>query len=270
MRLSFAIAFASLLAGCTTTFAEPRILVSPYLAIYRLRGNVGMQSSPAPGAPLQDNSRQSLGNFGQNQFSEDLGIRADLGDGFAGLRLDYLRLDQSTTRSGVLDANWGRLQAGDPARISSTMDELRLGWLEPVWSPRMMWRDRPLQFRFAAGGVLTHRDLTMRASTTDGARSQKLDITGDTAAIATRMRASWRDATFDLEYALSPNLAIGDYGQLQQDLEARLSYTLPLHDVTFFGGYRYSRIHASSRFDGFANDAELVLEGWQFGITVTF
>ena len=270
MRLPFAIAFAGLLASCTTTFAEPRLLVTPYLAVYRLHGDVGMQSSPTPGT-LQDNAAQSLRTFGQNKFSEDFGLRADLGDGFAGLRVDYYRLDQSTPRSGVLGADWGRLATGDQVQMNATMDEVRAGWLEPVWSHRTMYRDKPLQLRFAAGGVLTHRDMTMRATTTDGVRSQRLGISGNTAAIAARMRVTWRDVNFDLDYALSPNLVIsGDYGKVQQDVEARLGYTLPLHDVTFFGGYRYSRIRANGGNDGFGYDADLVLDGWQFGITVTF
>lgn len=271
MRLPIAFASACALAGCTTTFAEPRLMVSPYLAVYRLRGDAAMQSNPGQGAPPQDNAAQSLRTFGQNKFDEDVGVRADFGDGFAGLRLDYFHLDASTTRSGTLGAGWGSLQQGDQVRMGATMDELRLGWLEPVWSQRTTWRDKPLQWKLAAGGVLTHRDLSLRASTVDGSRSQNLGIAGDTAAAAVRMRATWRDAMVELDYALSPDLALGgDFGSLQQDLEVRLGYTLPMHDITFFGGYRYSTLRANGTQDGFAYDTDLVLDGWQFGITVAF
>jgi hypothetical protein len=45
---------------------------------------------------------------------------------------------------------------------------------------------------------------------------------------------------------------------------------MPIHDVTFFGGYRYSRLHADGTADGFGYRTDLVIDGWQFGVTVTF
>lgn len=271
MRSPFALLSLALCAGCTTSFAEPRLLVSPYLAVYRLRGDTGLQTSQGQGVPPTNNQDQSLRSFGLNRFDDDLGIRADFGDGFTGARLDYLHLDQSTSKSGTLTDGYGALQSGDLATMNPRMDEVRLGWLEPVWTTKTQWRDRPLHFKFAAGGVLTHRDMSLRARATNAARSQTIPSSGDTAAIAARCRVTWRDATFDLDYAASPDLTLGgDFGGFQQDLEARLGYTLPMQDVTFFAGYRYSRLHASGDHDGLHYSADLVIDGWQFGITLTF
>ena len=49
MRNLVLLAGASSLAACTSTFNEPRLLVSPYLASYRLGGDVALQSQPSPG-----------------------------------------------------------------------------------------------------------------------------------------------------------------------------------------------------------------------------
>lgn len=268
---NLAILGAAALAGaCTSTFAEPRLLVSPYFTVYRLHGDVAMQSAPTPGA-LQDNVAQPTRAFGLNGHENDIGVRVDLGDGFAGLRLDYLRLDQGTTRSNVLDGDWGRLLAGDEVRGSATMDEFRLGWLEPILTARTNYREQPLVVKVAAGGQLAHRDLTYGASTLDGARSQKVGIDGDVAYAAVRVRATWRSFGVEGDYAISPGLVLGgDYEDLQQDLEMRVTYNLPLHDVTFFAGFRYSQLQAEGNVDGFGYDADLSIDGYQFGVTLVF
>jgi len=55
-----------------------------------------------------------------------------------------------------------------------------------------------------------------------------------------------------------------------QDAEVRASYTMPLNDITFFAGYRYSQLDASGTTNGFGYDADLTLDGYQFGVAVTF
>lgn len=271
MRAFALVAACPLFAGCTATmFYEPRFLISPYLAIEELRGSVAVQSRPGGGA-LQDNAGQSLDRFGQGHHEEDVGIRADIGDGFGGVRIDYLRLDMSTTDSGELGADWGNLQATDAVRMQVQMDELRLGYLEPLLDAKLHWRERPIDLRLAAGGMLAHRSLDLQATTVGGARSQNVEVSGDVAYAAVRGRATLQNWSLDLEYALSPDLALGgEFGDFQQDLEARLSYTLPLRDLTFFAGYRYSDLAASGHQGGYAYDADLVLDGFQFGLVLAF
>ncbi len=251
--------------------AEPRVLVSPYLAVYQLRGDIAMQSQPSPGSPLQDNAAQTLLTFGQDHHHEDIGVRADIGDGFGGIRIDYYKLDMNTSRTGVIDADWGRLLAGDEVRMRADMDELRLGYLEPLGTVRTTYRDRPLALRFAVGGVLAHRDLSLQARTVDGARTQNVEIDGDVLYAAARLQATWRDFAFDADYAASPEIVLsGDFEDLLQDLELRASYTMPLHDVTFFAGYRLSALTAKGDANGFGYDADLTIDGFQFGLSVTF
>jgi len=272
MRALVAVLTASLLSSCTATLLfEPQVLVSPYLALYQLRGTVGVQSDPGGGSPLQDNAAQPLRTFGQEHHREDVGVRVDVGDGFAGLRVDYYRLDMGTSHTGVLPVNWGALQSGDVVRMKAEMDELRIGYLEPLWTTTVDWREQPLTFEVGAGGVLAHRGMHLRAQTDDGVRRQTLQIDGDLLYAAARARVGWRNMAFDVDYAICPDVALGgDFGGVMQDIELRASYTLPMRDVTFFAGYRYSDLEADGHAGSLGYDADLRIDGFQLGITVSF
>lgn len=271
MRTAAALCVLSLGSCTSLTMAEPQILVSPYLAVYQLRGDIGMQSQPTPGGPLQDNPQQSLRTLGQNHHHEDVGVRVDIGDGFGGFRIDYYRLDMGSAHPDALTADFGSLSTTDVVATRVTMDELRLGYLEPLLDLETEYRDHPLTLHFAAGAVLAHRSMDLRVRTDDGLRTQPVQVRGDVVYPAVRARVGWRDVALDVEYAASPGLTLGgDFEGLQQDLEARLSYTLPMRDVTFFGGFRYSELPAEGSAGGLRYDADLVLDGFQFGLVLTF
>lgn len=269
MRTSV-LAAAACLAGCSsTTMAEPRLLVSPYLAVYQLRGDVALQSEPAPGI-VQDNPSAQLRTFGQDHYREDIGVRVDFGDGFGGLRADYYQLDQNTTDSGVLSSDFGTLLAGDVVRMDVDGDEIRLGYLEPILDLKSTWRDRPLSLQFAIGAMFAHRELDLRASTVDRSRLQNVEIEGDVVGPSIRLRLGiLRDFAVDVDYTISPELGLGgDFDGTLHDVEARASYTLPMRDVTFFAGYRYCTLPAEGHVDRLGFDAEFVLDGFQVGVTV--
>ena len=263
------VAAALVLASCDSfpVMVEPRLQVSPYLAVYRLRGDVAMQSNPGP----QDNAPQDLSNFGVGSYKEDVGVRVDLGDEFAGFRVDYYRLDQSTSQRGILTDDWGDMDAGDDANMSVTMDELRIGWMQEVLSHRGQWRDGEVRLRLGLGLTYAYRGMKMRAEDFSSGRTQNLEIDGNLFYPAARFRAGWESVMVDLDYAISPDIALsGDWGDVQQDIEARLNYRVPFQDVTFFAGYRYSILMADGTQDGFGYDADLRLDGFQFGVTVSF
>ena len=272
MRAFVAVATASLLSSCTATLLyQPQVLVSPYLATYQLRGTTALQSDPGGGLPPIDNPPQTMRTFGQDHHREDIAVRADVGDGFAGLRLDYYRLDQGTAHTGVLDGGWGSLQPTDVVRMDAEMDEVRLGYLEPLFRSSAKWREEPLVFEFAAGGVIAYRSMMLRAQTDDGATQQNVQIDGNNFYPAVRCRVSWRNAAFDVDYAISPHLEFtGDFEGVQHDLELRASYTLPMRDITFFGGYRYSVLEAEGTVGALGYQADLRIDGFQFGLTVSF
>ena len=254
---------------------EPQLLVSPYLAVYQLRGDISLQSEPSPGV-IQDNAPTSMRTFGQDHYREDIGVRIDFGDGFGGLRIDYYQLDQNTTDSGVLTADYGALPAGDVVRMNVDMDEVRIGYLEPLYRLKTMWHDRPFALSCAGGVVFAHREMDLRAASLVSARQQKVEIEGDVVYPAVRVSIGWRDFGFDADYAISPDLSLGgDFAGTLQDLELRATYALPLRnpstcDVKFFGGWRYSTLPAEGTEGNLAFDSDLVLDGFQLGVTVTF
>jgi len=258
-------------ACMTPALSEPTIRVSPYLALYQLRGDSSVQSNgPSPGQ-IVDNAPQPMRTFGQDHYREDVGVRADIGDGFAGFRVDYYRLDMNTSRKGTLDDDWGNLQQNDEVQLYAAMDELRIGWLEPLIDERTKYRDEPLRLQLAAGGVFAHRDMKLNGRTDDLMRQQQLRLDGDVAYLAVRGRASWQDLSLDIDYSISPELVIaGDFEGVQQDFETRLSYQLANRDITFFGGYRYSTLEAEGGADGLRYQADLVIDGFQLGVSVTF
>lgn len=261
---------AAILGSCDTfpVLAEPRVLVSPYLSQYRLRGDIALQNDPGSG--VQDNAAQSLRTFGSGGHEDDIGVRVDIGDGFAGLRLDYYRMSMNTSRTGVLGDDFGALLAGDTVRMASTMDEFRLQWSEPVLTTTVPMRGQELELRLAIGGVYAHRDLGMRMRTDDGARTQNVDHGGDAFYPAARLRLALRNVSLDVDYAISPGLVTGDFDGLQQDVETRLAYEVPFQDVALFAGYRWSILSAQGHQGAFGYDSDLILDGLQFGMTVGF
>ena len=273
MRQTGALLTAALLSGCTSTvLTEPIVHVSPYLALYQLRGDTKMQSQGTLPSDLQNNPRQPLRRFGQDRFREDVGVRVDIGDGFGGLRGEYYKLDMNTSRSNELQADWGQLQAGDFASIYAEMDELRIGYVEPFADIRTDYRDEELRLQFGAGAVFATREMDMRGRETTNTRNQNLKFDGDVVYVAVRARATWKDFALDLDYAIAPEAFVvaGDMEDVSQDFEARLSYQLPQRDIKLFGGVRYSEFSASGIANGFRYDNDLVLDGFQFGLLVTF
>lgn len=259
-----------LLAGCGSFpfSSEPRALLTPYFANYRLRGDVAMQNDPGTG--LEGNAPQSTQTFGLGDAKDDFGIRADVGDGFAGLRVDWYHLDHHTTDSGVLGDDYGTLIAGDTARMRARMDEWRVSLMQSVLHHESRYQGEPLGFDVAVGGVAANRDLSMRATTTDLARTQGLDIDGNAFYGAVRARLTVQRFSADAEYAFSPGLTTGDFEGTQHDLEARLAYSMPYQDVSVFLGYRYSVMQAEGQQDDFGWYSDLRLDGLQVGVSVTF
>ena len=268
MRQLLVLLAASAFTGCASTaLTEPVVHASPYLALYRLRGDVGLQSAGG-----QDNAAASMDTFGQARRRDDVGIRVDVGDGFCGLRADYYKLDMNTSTSGQLAEDWGALLAGDSVSMFASMDELRLGYVEELVEFQTKWRAEDLRVRLGAGGALAIRDARLRGRELTGTRTQDLGFSHQLAYVAIRARAAWQRLAIDLDYALAPEaLAIGgDVDGVSHDFEARLSYQLPQGDMSFFAGYRRNDVGARGDADGLDFTSDLVIDGFQLGVLVTF
>ena len=55
-----------------------------------------------------------------------------------------------------------------------------------------------------------------------------------------------------------------------QDFEARFHYQLPQRDIQVFAGWRYSEFTSTGTADGYQFENDLVLDGFQLGVLVTF
>jgi hypothetical protein len=259
---------ALLAAACTTTFAEPRFQLSPYVAVHRLRGDAGAATPGTGGGPATANAPQPLSRFGQGERGDDLCWRFDVGDGFAGARVDWYRLGIDGDDGSALGDGYGAFAAGDVATMRARMEEFRVGYIESVASTRLSLQDRPLTLRVGAGAVLASRDLSLTARrATDGA-AERSSFDGENPYAALRLGARWRDVALDAEYALCPGLAIGgDVDGVLHDLELRAAWTLPYYDVTLFAGWRLATIEAAA---AGGRTADLTLDGWLLGVSVSF
>jgi hypothetical protein len=259
---------ALLAAACTTTFAEPRYQLSPYVAVHRLRGDAGAATPGVGGGPATANAPQPLSRFGQGDRGDDLSWRFDVGDGFAGVRVDWYRLDLDGDGGSPLDGGYGAFAAGETATLRARMEEFRVGYVDTVATTRIDLQGRPLTLRAGAGGVFASRDLSLTARrTTDGA-NERSSFDGENLYAAVRLGARWRDFALDAEYALSPDLALGgDVDGVLHDVELRAAWTLPYYDVTLFAGWRLATIDAST---SGGRSADLTLDGWLLGVAVSF
>jgi hypothetical protein len=256
------------LASCNSfpVPANPAVHVSPYLAKYQLRGDVGMQSNPGTG--VENNADQSIAALGQGSHGDDFGIRADIGDGFSGIRLDYYRMELGPSGPGTLTDELGALPTGEAATLEPRMDEWRLAWTQSVLDGALAWRGDPVRVRGAVGATWANRDLSMDLQSTTA--SQGIDQSGDSLYATARMRATLKQVSLDVEYSLCPELHTGDWEGLAHDIETRLSYAIPFQDVTVFAGYRYSMLEGGGSRGGLEHDTDLVIDGFQLGVTVTF
>ena len=264
---------AATLAGCTSTvLTEPIVQVSPYLALYQLRGDTKMQSAGAQPSQVVDNAPVPLRTFGQDRGREDVGMRVDVGDGFGGIRADYYRLDMNTSRSEQLPPgqNWGDLLVGDFVSMNVEMDELRLGYVEPLLETSTEWRGEDLRLQLGLGGVFATRQMKMRGR--ESTLTQNLELSGDVVYGAVRARAKWQHLSLDLDYAVAPEELVlgGDIEGLSQDFEAMVSYELPQRDVRVFAGWRYSEFSAAGNQGRYRFENDLVIDGVQLGVLVTF
>lgn len=256
------------LASCSSfpVPANPAVNVSPYLARYQLRGDVAMQNNPGTG--VENNATQSIESLGQGSHGDDFGIRADIGDGFTGIRIDYYRMDLNPSGPGTLTDDLGAIASGDAATLEPRMDEWRLAWTQSVMDGSMSWRGDPVRLQGALGATLANRDLSMDVLSPTA--SQGIDQSGNSFYGTARGRATLRQVSLDVEYSLCPELHTGDWEGMAHDFETRISYAIPFQDVTVFAGYRYTMLEGGGSRGGLAHDTDLVIDGYQIGVTVTF
>lgn len=250
---------------------EPKLQFSPYLSVYEITGKTRMQSFDGSGNVV-DNSYVNLREMGGGHHDEDVGGRIDVGDGFSTFRVDYLRLDTNSSRTNAISDDWGSLVQGDVVHMGATMDELRVGYVNEVWSGKFGAKEREWQMQVGVGAVLAWRDMRMDVVENNLVRQQKINASEDgSIAPAVRARATYKNWFLEGEYAISPEgwSVGGDFDGTQQDLEVRLGYQIPLQDVVVFAGWRWSQYDITGYEGALRHDDVFTLSGFQFGVSIT-
>ena len=262
-----------LAASCSsTTFAEPRFQLSPYVAVHRLTGDASAATpGSGGGGAATNNAAQPLSAFGQGDRDQDLCYRFDVGDGFAGVRVDWYRLGIAGDPGSPLDDGYGAYAAGDEASMRAAMDEWRLGYVETFATKRTKLWDRPLALHAGAGGVFASRDLSLTARRSGDGLVERSSFDGENLYAALRLGARWQGVSLDAEYALCPDVAVaGDVDGWLHDLELRAAWAMPYVDVTLFAGWRLATLEAATTSAGARRTADLQLDGWLLGVSVSF
>lgn len=258
--------------NATPTLAEPQIQIAPYYAMYKLSGMAGMDTVSS--GTVTHNPRRSLEEFGFGDHEDDVGVRGEIGNGFAGLRVDWYRMDSGTSRRAPLPDPWGALQTGDLAGMHAVLDELRIGYAEEVLRQKFDFRElKDLEFRLAPGVVFAHRDLSLNVDEDTFTRRQDLDASDKGVVYgALRARLQYQNVFADVEYAISPPGFDfgGDFRGLLQDFEARLSYQFELRDIEVFAGWRRSTFGVNGNQDEQNFTGDFVLSGFMVGVRIGF
>lgn len=260
-----------LLAACGLPGLEsPQYRLTPEFTLYQLTGNARMQSES--GGVRTDNDPVSARQLGQDQRDAgDVGGTISVGDGFSGLDFSYLHVDvDGGTARGTLEQNFGSLQAGDRVYSRLSGDEFKVSYFGKAYEHE--WKSGA-KVRLAPGFTLAHRDLSLRTTERNKARSQRIDLHDQvTPYLAVRARANWKLWAVNLDYAIDPGVHLGgSYEDILQDVALSLRYTaLPDQDVDLIVGWRRFDLNASDSNDDLRWETKWKLDGFFFAVSIGF
>lgn len=238
---------------------EPRITLVPQVALLEFRGDskLGVGASPV-----------RLAQLGLGDRDEDYGGMVRVGDGFSGFDFAVQHIENKSADTGVLTAPWGNLPGGATVRTQVDGLELRLRYIAGIFD----WEsDEGIRIEAGAGATAGYREYSFKADDF-GSNAQRLDIQDEGMPyIASRARVSYLGVGFQADYAINPDLNLGgDIEGLTQDLELTLSYHFEDQDLKVLAGYRRSWVEA----DGFEGtspyELDLTVDGYVFGLELTF
>lgn len=260
------------LGSCSSVpgFGEPRVTLLPVVALLDVEGKTSMQSPAGP--TVVNNGSVDLRDLGVGDRSSETGGALRMGDGFSGLDVLFLNIDNSSSRSGTLAENWGNLLSGDQVNTQVEGNEFRLRYIAQMFGRSFETEDEEVVVQLGAGGVLAHRELKFQATTTNGVRAQSATPKDDGVLyLAGRGSVAYRSFGLVADLAISPSLNIGgDFDGTMWDLELMGTYTLEDQDLTAFVGWRRSEMSADGTDGGFRYDLDLTFDGYFMGLELSF
>jgi hypothetical protein len=249
-------------------FADPAVTFAPRLYLLKPTGKTAMQSAP-PGLGRVDNPSIDLRTFGLRERNDDVGGQLAFGDGFSGIEVGYLQLDEKTFRTGVLPNDWGVLPQGTEVRPSLFLEEYEVAYFGELFQ---LGHEEETRLRLALGARIAHREGKFVAGEVGTDLSQTARFKDDGVPyVAGRARIERGGFALRGQYAWNPEFDFGgDFEPTLQDLEVTGSYSLENRGVTFVVGYRWSDLPISTHAGPFDYDLDLRIAGWVLGVEVVF
>ena len=260
------------LAGCSAIpgLAEPRVSLAPHVVLLDIEGDTNMQSRS--GGPIINNPEMNLDAFAATDRNSEFGGSVRIGDGFSGITIDFLDIDNSTSANGFLTNDWGDLRAGDTVNTEIEGYEFRIRYIAQFFEHSFETDNEDVRVQVGAGPGFATRKIEFKVTESSQTRRQNINAQDDGVLyIASRAKVSYSGFAAVADYQISPSFNFGgDFDDTLWDLELLGTYTFEDQDLTVYAGWRRSELPASGREGDFEYDLDLTFDGWILGLEFTF
>ena len=263
--LSFCLAACSALPG----LQDPRVFLVPQVALMRFDGDASLRSPPTSGSTPIANPKQTLDTIGLGGRDENVGGLLRFGDEFSGVDLGYLRVDNNTTDTGVLQQDFGTLMPGDTVDGKVDGDEFRLRYIAGLVDFETA---EQVRVQFGLGGQIAHRNLKWRVQEASLLRAEQF-TTKDEGVVYGSFRGDVSYMGFGVrgDYSISPDIQFGgDFSGIMHDVEIAVTYTFADNDVVAVAGYRRTWLPARGVSNGLPYELDATMDGYVLGLEIGF
>lgn len=239
-------------------FDDPRYAVLPYYTQLQVEGRTG---KPSPLIRLDD--------LGLEDYESDYGVIATYGDGFSGLKLDVLLLDQKPKKTETLPADYGSLLATDSVRSHFEMETYRLSYNALVYDHES--EEGEWWVKAGIGAMISYQEIEFRVNSTTGTNSERFTLQGGIPFPMATLATGRGPLSVTASYGYNDDVAFGsDYEGSFQDLEVRANYYFEDQDITLFAGWRRLDLPGSKFDDGLRVNADFRISGVFLGLQLVF
>lgn len=239
-------------------FADPQFAVRPYYTQFEVEGRTGMT------APLI-----RLTDLGMGDHDSDFGGAVTYGDGFSGLTLDVLSMDQKPKQTETLPANYGSLTGGDSVRSEFEMQSYRLSYVAKVYD--YVNEQDEWWVKAGIGAMISYDDIKFRVNSTTTSSFERLELEGAIPFPLVCLAAGRGPVSVTATYGYNDDVAFGsDFDGSFQDLEVRANYYFEDQDITLFAGWRRMDLPGTTTEDGIRTHADFKVSGLFLGLQLTF
>ena len=249
-------------------FDDPEFGAHPYYTLYEVEGRTNMQYQV--GSSIFDSSSIQLTDIGMGDHQSDFGGGVTYGDGFSGLALDTLLMEQKPKNTEILPANYGVIPAGEPVRTEFKMTEVRMSYTAQVYE--FQHEEDEWWVKLGVGPMLSYERIKLRVgSTSDTAIAESFTLDGGIPFPVVTVAAGRGPVSVTTTFAYNHDIAIGsDLEGTFQDIQVRASYYMEDQDLTIFAGWRRLDVGGSETVGGLKAEADYKISGGFLGLEWRF